>query len=97
MKIFVSATNVETGRAKIFERHALTADMVMASACLPYIFQAVEIDGVPYWDGGYMGNTALFPFFNASGSNDVIAVGSDAGRVGKEVVITVRSWWWADQ
>src|SRR3546814_2550068 len=69
MKIFVSATNVETGRAKIFERHELTADMVMASACLPYIFQAVEIDGVPYWDGGYMGNPALFPFFNASRSN----------------------------
>ncbi|HEY9550310.1 MAG TPA: patatin-like phospholipase family protein, partial [Kiloniellaceae bacterium] len=74
MKIFVSATNVETGRAKIFERHELTADMVMASACLPYIFQAVEIDGVPYWDGGYMGNPALFPFFNASRSNDVIVV-----------------------
>src|SRR3546814_6167019 len=52
----------------------LTADMVMASACLPYIFQAVEIDGVPYWDGGYMGNPALFPFFNASRSNDVIVV-----------------------
>src|SRR3546814_2566648 len=46
----------------------------MASACLPYICQAVEIDGVPYWGGGYMGNPALFPFFNASRSNDVIVV-----------------------
>src|SRR3546814_17447624 len=46
MKIFVSATNVETGRAKVFERHELTAAMVMASACLPYIFQAVEIDEI---------------------------------------------------
>ena len=74
LKIFVSATNVETGRAKVFERHELTADMVMASACLPFLFQAVEIDGVPYWDGGYMGNPALFPFFNASESDDVIVV-----------------------
>src|SRR3546814_3535649 len=61
LKIYVSATNVETGRVKVFERHELTADMVMASACLPLVFQAVEIDGVPYWDGGYMGNHALFP------------------------------------
>src|SRR3546814_2078925 len=74
LKIYVSATNVETGRVKVFERHELTADMVMASACLPLVFQAVEIDGVPYWDGGYMGNPALFPFFNASESDDVIVV-----------------------
>ena len=74
MNVFVSATNVETGRVKVFERHELTADMVMASACLPLIYQAVEIDGVPYWDGGFMGNPALFPFFSASRSDDVIIV-----------------------
>jgi len=74
LKIFVSATNVETGRVQVFERHEITADMVMASACLPFLFQAVEIDGVPYWDGGYMGNPALFPFFDASRSDDVIVV-----------------------
>ncbi len=74
MKIFVSATNVETGRVMVFDRHRLTADMVMASACLPLIFQAVEIDGVPYWDGGFMGNPVLFPFFNACVSNDVVIV-----------------------
>jgi NTE family protein len=74
LKIFVSATNVETGRVKVFERHELTADMVMASACLPFVFQAVEVDGVPYWDGGYMGNPALFPFFDAARSDDVIVV-----------------------
>lgn len=74
MKVFVSATDVETGRVKVFERHELTVDMVMASACLPFIYQAVEIDGVPYWDGGYMGNPALFPLFDASHSNDVIIV-----------------------
>ncbi len=52
----------------MFERHELTVDHVMASACLPFLFQAVEIDGVPYWDGGYMGNPALFPLFYKTGS-----------------------------
>ena len=74
MKVFISATNVETGRVKVFDRHGLTADMVMASACLPFLFQAVEIDGAPYWDGGYMGNPVLFPFYNACTSNDVVIV-----------------------
>ncbi len=74
VKIFVSATNVETGRVKVFKRSELTPDAVMASACLPFVFQAVEIEGVPYWDGGYMGNPVLFPFFNACKSNDVVIV-----------------------
>lgn len=74
MKVFISATNVETGRVKVFDRHELTPEMVMASACLPYLFQAVEIDGVPYWDGGFMGNPVLFPFFNACTSSDVVIV-----------------------
>ncbi len=74
MKIFISATNVETGRVKVFDRKALTVDMVMASACLPFVFHAVEIDGVPYWDGGYMGNPALFPFHAGSDSSDIIVV-----------------------
>ena len=74
MKVFVSATNVETGRVKVFDRHQLTADMVMASACLPLMFQAVEIGGTPYWDGGFMGNPVLFPFFNACVSDDVLIV-----------------------
>lgn len=74
MKIFVSATNVETGRVKVFNRHELTLDMVMASACLPFLFQAVEIDDVPYWDGGYMGNPVLFPFFRACSSEDIVVV-----------------------
>ena len=74
MKIFVSATNVETGRVKVFNREDLTADAVMASACLPFMFQAVEIDGVPYWDGGYMGNPVLFPFYRSCASSDVVIV-----------------------
>ncbi len=73
-KIFVSATNVETGRVKVFDRRGLTSDMVMASACLPQMFQAVEIDGVPYWDGGFMGNPVLFPFYDATDCNDVMIV-----------------------
>ncbi|MFP3921336.1 MAG: patatin-like phospholipase family protein [Dichotomicrobium sp.] len=65
IKLFISATNVEAGRVRIFNRHELRCEMVMASAALPFLFQAVEIDGVPYWDGGYMGNPALFPFYGA--------------------------------
>lgn len=72
--LFISATNVETGVLEVFDRDCLTADMVMASACLPYLFQAMEIDGVPYWDGGYAGNPALFPFFDARVSRDVVIV-----------------------
>lgn len=74
VKLFVAATNVHTGHIAIFNREILTADHVMASACLPNIFQAVEIDGVPYWDGGYMGNPALFPLFYESASPDILIV-----------------------
>ncbi|WP_457298614.1 patatin-like phospholipase family protein [Phyllobacterium sp. P5_D12] len=73
-KLFVSATNVESGRLRVFSQSELNADVVMASACLPYIFQAVEIDGEPYWDGGYGGNPALYPFFYSSESEDVLLV-----------------------
>ncbi|MEM9044140.1 MAG: patatin-like phospholipase family protein [Pseudomonadota bacterium] len=74
MGIFISATNVETGRIRVFERDEVTLDSVMASACLPQIFKAVEIDGKPYWDGGFMGNPPLFPFFHGSPSNDIVIV-----------------------
>ena len=74
IKLFVSATNVHTGRVKVFTCGEITADVVMASACLPYLFHAVEIDSVPYWDGGYMGNPVLFPFFDSCASNDVVLV-----------------------
>ena len=74
MGVFLSATNVETGRVRVFEREEITLDTVMASACLPFMFQAVEIDGVPYWDGGYMGNPPLFPFFHHSKSSDIMIV-----------------------
>ncbi|PLL10358.1 patatin [Tabrizicola sp. TH137] len=74
IRLFISATNVETGRVQVFDRRSLTADMVMASACLPHLYKAVVIDGVPYWDGGYMGNPALFPFHTESDTADTIIV-----------------------
>jgi NTE family protein len=73
-QVFVSATNVFTGRLRIFPRDKITAEVVMASACLPMVFQAVEIDGIPYWDGGYMGNPAIFPFFRTTDTEDVLIV-----------------------
>ncbi|MEP5730493.1 MAG: patatin-like phospholipase family protein [Sulfitobacter sp.] len=74
MDLFVSATNVETGRARIFTGNEVTLDALMASACLPQMFKAVEIDGVPYWDGGFMGNPVLFPFVKGSPSPDILIV-----------------------
>ena len=73
-KLFLSATNVRTGNVRIFNTREITVDTVMASACLPTIFQAVEIDGQSYWDGGYMGNPALFPLFYETDTRDVLIV-----------------------
>ena len=58
----------------MFHRQELTLDMVMASACLPTLFRAVEIEGKPYWDGGYMGNPVLFPFFYETDCADIVLV-----------------------
>jgi NTE family protein len=74
IKLFISTTNVETGKLRVFAGEELNADVVMASACLPHIFQAVKIDGVPYWDGGYGGNPALYPFYYANEVEDVLLV-----------------------
>jgi NTE family protein len=74
ISLFISATNVHTGRLRVFPQDRVTADVVMASACLPFLFRAVEIDGVPYWDGGYMANPAIFPFFGATATEDVLVV-----------------------
>ena len=72
--LFISATNVRTGKVRIFTGNEITPDAVMASACLPLMFKAVEIDGTPYWDGGYVGNPPLFPFFRNTKSDDIILV-----------------------
>lgn len=74
IKIFLSATNVHTGKVRVFHGKEITADTVMASACLPFLFKAVEIDGTPYWDGGYVGNPPLFPFFRTGEGGDILLV-----------------------
>ncbi|MCO7245684.1 patatin-like phospholipase family protein [Halomonas sp. Mc5H-6] len=74
LKLFVTATNVRTGKQRVFRRHEMSLDAVMASACLPFVFQAVEIDGEAYWDGGYMGNPALFPLMEECSARDILLV-----------------------
>ena len=74
IKVFVTATNVRTGRARIFRNRDITAQALLASACLPQLFQAVEIDGDPYWDGGFAGNPTLFPLVSELTSDDTILV-----------------------
>ena len=74
VKLFLCATNVRTGKVKIFENHEVTASAVLASGCLPILFQAIEIDGEAYWDGGYMGNPAIFPLIYGCQSTDVIVI-----------------------
>lgn len=74
VKLFLSATNVRQGKVRVFKNEEITADAVLASACLPFMFQAVEIEGEPYWDGGYMGNPALFPLIYECDSRDIVVV-----------------------
>lgn len=74
VKVFVTATNVRTGRARIFGQPELSVESVMASACLPFMFKAVEIDGEAYWDGGYIGNPALYPLVDDRDSRDLVVV-----------------------
>ena len=61
IRLFVTATNVRTGRGRVFRNSELTPDVLLASACLPTLFQAIEIDGEAYWDGGYSGNPTITP------------------------------------
>ena len=72
--LFITATNVRTGRGRIFRNAEITADVLLASACLPTMFQAIEIDGEPYWDGGYAGNPTLTPLVRESNAHDTILV-----------------------
>jgi NTE family protein len=74
VKLFLSATNVRSGKVKIFAGNEISVDAVMASACLPTMFHAVEIDGEAYWDGGYMGNPAIFPLIYNCQSADIVIV-----------------------
>jgi NTE family protein len=72
--VFISATNVRTGEPRVFSRAEITAEVVMASACLPLLFRAVEIEGESYWDGGYSNNPALLPFIRATATEDLLIV-----------------------
>ena len=74
IKLFIAATNVHTGKVRVFRRDEMRADVLMASAALPTLFKPVEIGGVPYWDGGYMGNPVLFPFFTETQTEDIVLV-----------------------
>ena len=74
IRLFITATNVHTGRGRIFRNKEITPDVLLASACLPTMFQAIEIDGEPYWDGGYAGNPTLTPLVRESDAHDTILV-----------------------
>ncbi len=74
IKLFISATNINRGTVRIFTHDSISIEVLLASACLPYLFQAVEIDGEHYWDGGYMGNPSLFPLIYKCTSRDVMLV-----------------------
>ncbi|MCO6418159.1 patatin-like phospholipase family protein [Siccirubricoccus sp. KC 17139] len=74
IRLFISATNVRTGKPRVFGRAEVTTDVILASACLPNVFRAVEIEGEPYWDGGYLGNPALWPLYHERGAPDIVVV-----------------------
>ncbi len=74
MKLFITATNVRTGRGRIFRNAEITPDVLLASACLPTLFQAIEIDGESYWDGGYSGNPTITPLVRDLDSDDTILI-----------------------
>lgn len=74
IKVFVTATNVYTGRGRVFRGKEITTDALLASACLPTLFKSVFIDGEPYWDGGYSGNPTLTPLIRECDSDDTILV-----------------------
>lgn len=74
IQLFIAATQVETGHPRIFTCDELTVDALLASACIPFLFQAVEIEGEPYWDGGYMGNPVIWPLIYNTQVNDIMLV-----------------------
>jgi NTE family protein len=74
LDVYVTATNVRTGRSRVFAHGDVTVDAVLASACLPQMFPAVEIDGEAYWDGGFSGNPALYPLVSHHNTPDIVVV-----------------------
>lgn len=74
LKLFIAATRVQSGKARLFRTHELTAEMLLASACLPTIHHAVEIDGETYWDGGFSANPAVSPLIYECDTRDILLV-----------------------
>jgi NTE family protein len=74
IKLYLAATNVRTGKIKVFDNSKIGVEAVLASACLPFIFQAVEIDGEAHWDSGYMSNPQIFPLIYGCNSRDLVIV-----------------------
>ena len=74
IKLFITATNVRTGAGRVFRNADITPDVLLASGCLPTLFQAVEIEGESYWDGGYIGNPTITPLVRECRSHDTILV-----------------------
>jgi NTE family protein len=74
IKLFITATSVRTGRGRIFRNAEITAEVLLASACLPTMFRAIEIDGEPYWDGGFTGNPTITPLVRETDAHDSILI-----------------------
>jgi NTE family protein len=74
IKLFITATSVRTGRGRVFRNAEMTADVLLASACLPTMFRAIEIDGEAYWDGGFTGNPTITPLIRETDAHDTILV-----------------------
>jgi len=73
-RLFISTTHVKTGKVRVFQNEEVTLDVAMASACLPFLFKAVKINGEDYWDGGYMGNPPLYPLFYNTDCRDIVVI-----------------------
>jgi NTE family protein len=74
IKLFVNTTNVRTGKIRVFKQKEISADVLLASSCLPHLFHAVEIEGEHYWDGGFMGNPAMFPLIYNCKASDIVLI-----------------------
>ena len=90
IKLFITATNVHTGRGRVFRNAEVTPDVMLASACLPTMFQAVEIDGEAYWDGGYSGNPTLTPLVRECEASDTIHGADQPGRAAGHAALGAR-------
>jgi NTE family protein len=77
VRLFITATTVRTGQPKVFSDGGVSIEALLASACLPQLFQAVQIDGEAYWDGGFVGNPALWPLIYQTDALDIVLVQLD--------------------